>query len=67
MGRESVAEAVYETVKALPEPLAQEVLDFAAFLSERGERERWSDLMAAQTNSLTAVWDNAEDAVWDDL
>ena len=63
----SIAELVYEQVKALPEPLAREVLDFVGFLRERGERSEWRDLMNAQTKSLTSVWDSVEDSVWDDL
>lgn len=63
----SVAEMIYERVKALPEPLAREVLDFVGFLTERRESTAWRDVMAAQAGSLTAIWDNAEDAVWDDL
>jgi hypothetical protein len=58
----SIADLVYEQVKTLPEPLAREVLDFVAFLRERGERR---NLMAAQSASLTPVWDNVEDKVWD--
>ncbi|SNB55621.1 Protein of unknown function [Rhodoplanes sp. JGI PP 4-B12] len=61
----SLAELVYEQVKTLPEPLAREVLDFVAFLRERGERGQWRDLMGAQSVSLVPVWDNAEDQVWD--
>lgn len=63
----TLAERVYERVKALPDPLAREVLEFANAVGERGGLGPWSDLMAAQTVSLAAVWDNAEDAVWDDL
>jgi hypothetical protein len=61
----TIAELVYEQVKALPEPLAREVLDFVRFLHERRERKEWGDLMNAQAPSLGAVWDNAEDKVWD--
>jgi Protein of unknown function (DUF2281) len=61
----SIAKLVYEQVKALPEPLAREVLDFVAFLRERGERAEWRDLMDAQSASLAPVWDNTEDEVWD--
>lgn len=63
----SIADQVYEQVKALPEPLAREVLDFIAYLRERGERRAWQDLMNAQAGPLAAVWDNAEDKVWDDV
>jgi hypothetical protein len=62
----SIAEQIYEQVKALPEPLAREVLDFVAFLRDRRDRNEWRDLMDAQAASLAPVWDNAEDKVWDD-
>jgi Protein of unknown function (DUF2281) len=63
----SIAELVYEQVKALPEPLAREVLDFVAFLRERGERDESRDLMNAQASSLAPVWDNAQDNIWDNV
>jgi len=63
----TIADIVYEQVKALPEPLAREVLDFVTFLRERGERPEWRDLMNAQAGSLAPVWDNAEDKAWDDV
>jgi hypothetical protein len=62
-----VADMVYERVRRLPEPLAREVLDFVAFLQERGEREAARDLSAAQLTALSSLWDNPEDRVWDDL
>ena len=64
--RMSIADQIYEQVKALPDPLAREVLDFVAFLRDRGDRGEWRDLMSAQAASLAPVWDNAEDKVWDD-
>jgi hypothetical protein len=63
----TIAELVYEQVKALPEPLAREVLDFVGYLRERGNRADWRDLMNAQSASLAPVWDNAEDEVWDNV
>ncbi len=62
----TIAEQIYEQVKALPEPLAREVLDFVAFLRERRDGAEWRDLMDAQAASLAPMWDNAEDKVWDD-
>jgi hypothetical protein len=56
---------IYEQVKALPEQLAREVLDFAGFLRERQEREEWRDLESAQSPSLAAIWGSDEDKVWD--
>ena len=63
----SIADLVYEQVKALPDPLAREVLDFIGYLRERGERGEWRDLMTAQAGSLAPLWDNTEDKVWDDV
>jgi hypothetical protein len=62
----TIADVVYEQVKALPEPLARQVLDFVGYLRERQDNADWRDLMNAQAASLTPVWDNAEDKVWDD-
>jgi hypothetical protein len=62
----TIADVVYEQVKALPETLAREVLDFVGYLRERQDRADWRDLMNAQAASLTPVWDNAEDEVWND-
>lgn len=62
----SIADLVYEQVRALPEPLAREVLDFVGFLRERRDRGEWRDLMNAQAASLAPIWENAEDKVWDD-
>jgi hypothetical protein len=61
----TIAELVYEQVKALPEPLAREVLDFVGFLHEQRERKQWRDLMNSQADSLGPVWESAEDQVWD--
>jgi hypothetical protein len=63
----SIADLVYEQVKALPEPVAREVLDFIGYLRERGERRDWRDLMNAQSNSLAPVWDGDENNVWDNV
>lgn len=61
----TTAEAVFARAHALPEPLAQELLDFAEFLVDRSERRRQLDLMAAQGTSMAAVWDNDSDSVYD--
>jgi Protein of unknown function (DUF2281) len=63
----TIADVVYEQVKALPESLAREVLDFVGYLRERQDRADWRDLVNAQAASLAPVWDNAEDKVWDDV
>ena len=61
----SIADLIYEQVKALPNQLAREVLDFAGFLRERQDRAEWRD--APQPRTLASVWDNSEDKVWDDV
>ena len=63
----SIADLIYEQVKALPDQLAREVLDFAGFLRERQERGEWRDLKAAQSGALASVWDGSEDNVWDNV
>ncbi len=63
----TVAEQVYEQAKLLPQPLAQEALDFVLFLRARQEGGEWRDLVNAQTVSLANVWDNAEDQAWDNV
>ncbi len=63
----TIAELVYEQVKALPEPIAREVLDFIGYLRERGERQESRDLINAQSASLAPVWDGEENKVWDNV
>lgn len=63
----SLADLIYQHVKAMPEPLALQVLDFAAFLQSRADTAERRDLQDAQSAGLTSVWDNAEDQVWDEL
>lgn len=61
----TIAEQILDQVKALPEPLAREVLDFAQFLRLREEQTEWRDLVMAQSESLEKIWDNDSDKVWD--
>lgn len=63
----TVAEQVYEQTKLLPEPLAQEALDFVLFLRACHERAEGRDLVNAQSVVLAAIWDNEEDEVWNDV
>ena len=63
----TLAEIVYQQVKALPDTLAREVLDFIGYLRERDARREWQDLINAQANGLAAVRDIAEDRAWDDV
>lgn len=59
-----LTEIVQEQLKALPEMQVKEVLDFIGYLKSRQEKVQWSDLMQAQEKSLTNVWDNPDDEVW---
>ena len=59
-----LADIVQEQIKALPEGQVKEVLDFIGYLKSRQEQTQWSDLMQAQEKSLTNVWDNTDDEVW---
>ena len=59
----STADAIYKAVKPLPEPLAREVLDFVEFVRTRSQTAD-RDLMKAQQASLSAIWDNTDDEVW---
>lgn len=62
----NLAEQLYQTVKPLPEPIVQEILDFALFLRQREDAADWQNLVSAQAASL-ADWDNSEDEVWNDI
>jgi len=59
----NTAELIYESVKRLPSPAAQEVLDFANFLALRESCREDQALMLAQ-QSATDDWDNEDDDVW---
>lgn len=63
----NTAELVYEQVKALPEPLAQEVLDFVGYLRAKLEHRELMDLILAQQQSLVGLWDNTADDVWNNV
>ena len=59
----NTAELIYESVKKLPSPAAQEVLDFAHFLALRESCREDRELMLAQ-QSATGDWDNEDVDVW---
>lgn len=63
----STAERIYDSVKPLPEPLAQEVLDFIAFIKARRAGLETEDLIQAQATSLEATWNNADDDAWNNV
>jgi hypothetical protein len=63
----TIAELIYKQVKALPDSLAREVLDFIGYLREHRDREEWRDLRDAQASALTHIWNHADDRVWDEV
>lgn len=69
MHNTALTQKILATVEHLPTPLLQEVLDFAAFLTQRiqqPQHQQWHDLQNAQATALADVWDNKEDEVWSD-
>jgi len=63
----TIADQLFEQAKQLPEPLAQEALDFVLFLRARYERQEWRDLMNAQISALVETWDNEADEAWNNV
>lgn len=61
------AERVCEEIMQLPEPLLQEVLDFANFLRSKAGQQDLGNLMLAQEASLKNAWDDDADEVWNDV
>ena len=65
----STAEQIMREIQKLPEPLAQEVLDFIGYIElKHGLKDRLAEeLKLAQTPAMKHVWDNSEDEVWNDV
>ncbi|MGM0412598.1 MAG: hypothetical protein ACQERG_04740 [Pseudomonadota bacterium] len=64
---ENSAEAIYRQARLLPPGLRKEVLDFIGYLESRyQESDESRAYREAQIPAMEAVWDNAEDEVWDD-
>jgi hypothetical protein len=62
----TIAEQIDEKVRALPDELAREVLDFVeSKYASRSGSER--DLQQAQASAMSHIWDNTDDEVWNDL
>ena len=55
---------IQNEIKTLPAFKAQEVLDFIIFLKSRNQMDEWHDMMNAQVQPLSDIWDNEEDEVW---
>jgi len=62
-----LADKIYEAVQPLPERYAQEALDFIEFLSKKAARKDEYDLTQAQEISMSNIWRNEDDEVWNDV
>ena len=60
-------ETLVEKIKQLPPQRIAEVEDFVDFLAQREERKLVQSAMKLSENSFRKVWDNEEDAVYDEL
>ena len=58
------ADIIIEQVKALPDSLAREVLDFIGYLKQRGERLETNNLIEAQQFSLNNIWADEPEDIW---
>jgi hypothetical protein len=63
----NTAEIIYNQVKTLPESMAREVLDFVGYLKGKQEHGRLDDLILAQSDALSTIWDNNDDEAWNDI
>ncbi|MGI8567118.1 MAG: DUF2281 domain-containing protein [Pyrinomonadaceae bacterium] len=61
------AEKLVEKLKQLPPERVAEVEDFIDFLAQRDERRLTQAAMLTAEDSFRRVWDNEEDAVYDEL
>ena len=63
----STRQLIEREQEALPEPLQQEVYDFARFLRRRAEEERFDGLLLSES-ALGKDWNAPEeDAAWESL
>jgi uncharacterized membrane protein YheB (UPF0754 family) len=65
-GDMSTAERIFKEAEKLPDPLAQEVLDFIEYIElNHGLRDRLTEeLKQAQEPAMRDAWDNQDDEVW---
>lgn len=62
-----VAEHLLEKIESLPPARIAEVEDFVDFLREREERQLVRAATRASEPAFAQVWDNADDAAYDEL
>ena len=65
----ATAEKIYKKVLKLPEPLAQEILDFIGYIEIKyASKDTWVDeLIKAQEPVMDQIWNNSEDDIWNNL
>ena len=60
-------EELLEKIKSLPPDKLAQVEDFIDFLAQRDERALTQAATALSQEALARVWDNSEDAAYDEL
>ena len=60
-------EELIEKIKSLPPERVAEVEDFVDFIAQRDERRLVQAAAKLSEDSFAQVWDNEEDAVYDQL
>ncbi len=61
------AEILIEKIKILPPQKVAEVIDFVDFLTQKEERKLIESAGKLSETAFAKVWDNDEDAVYDEL
>ncbi|MDP2644404.1 MAG: hypothetical protein Q8P24_05660 [Desulfobacterales bacterium] len=62
----NVADKICEKARALPEPLAKEVLEFIEKIHSQRDAGV-EELKKVQMSVMKRIWENKEDDVWNDL
>lgn len=64
----NLADQIYQEVRRLPEPLAQEVFDFIGYLEAKHglPSQGVEEQKEVQAPVMGKLWDNPEDEVWDE-
>ncbi len=58
---------LFEKIKVLPPQKVAEVTDFVDFLMQREDQKLVQSAMKLSEDSFAKVWDNDEDAIYDEL
>ena len=64
----SVKELIKKEIEKIPDNLAQEVYDFILFLENKKEKNNLTKAsQELSTVSFQKIWDNEEDAIYDNI